>query len=215
MQRVVERQEVLRLSFLPGKERPLQMVRANGEANLRFRELVARTEVSRRRSRNWRRRFSSEPFDLVQGPLYRVEMLRRAADDHVLVFAIHHAIADGWTLGVFVQDLFGAYISEVSWCSRAAAPRAAHLHRLGCSRARVLATGGVGAARGFLEIHSRGNSPALDFTHRVVEALPVGDFTSRRARVRSARTRPPQRRDALQHAARRVSNRALPMDWRR
>jgi hypothetical protein len=50
------------------------------------------------------------PFDLVQGPLYRAEVLRRAADDHVLVFAIHHAIADGWTLGVFVQDLFAAYV---------------------------------------------------------------------------------------------------------
>ena len=53
------------------------------------------------------------PFDLMQGPLYRIEMLRRAADDHVLVFAIHHAIADGWTLGVFVEDLCGAYLQGV------------------------------------------------------------------------------------------------------
>ena len=28
----------------------------------------------------------------------------------MLVFAIHHAIADGWTLGVFVQDLCIAYV---------------------------------------------------------------------------------------------------------
>ena len=46
----------------------------------------------------------SEPFDLVQGPLYRVNVLRRGADDHLLVLTIHHAIADGWTLGAFVQD---------------------------------------------------------------------------------------------------------------
>ena len=39
LERVVERQEVLRLSFLPGKERPLQMVRNSCKANLRFREL--------------------------------------------------------------------------------------------------------------------------------------------------------------------------------
>jgi hypothetical protein len=37
-------------------------------------------------------------------------VLRRAADDHVLVLAIHHAIADGWTLGVFIQDLCVAYV---------------------------------------------------------------------------------------------------------
>ena len=29
-----------------------------------------------------------------------LELLRRAPDHHVLVFAIHHAIADGWTLGI-------------------------------------------------------------------------------------------------------------------
>src|SRR6266403_2531913 len=41
IQRVTERQEVLRLSFLPGKERPLQMIRKNSEANCDFRELAA------------------------------------------------------------------------------------------------------------------------------------------------------------------------------
>jgi non-ribosomal peptide synthetase component F len=53
-----------------------------------------------------------EPFDLLQGPLYRVAVLRSAADHQVLVFAIHHAIADGWTLGVFVEDLCAAYLQE-------------------------------------------------------------------------------------------------------
>jgi hypothetical protein len=51
-----------------------------------------------------------EPFDLVRGPLFRLEMIQRAPDDLVLVFAIHHAIADGWSLGVFVQDLVAAYL---------------------------------------------------------------------------------------------------------
>jgi hypothetical protein len=39
-------------------------------------------------------------------------VLRRAPDDLVFVFAIHHAIADGWTLGVFVQDLSAAYLHQ-------------------------------------------------------------------------------------------------------
>src|ERR1700760_777038 len=39
IQRVVERQEVLRLSFLPGKSRPVQMIRQESEANFRFREM--------------------------------------------------------------------------------------------------------------------------------------------------------------------------------
>jgi hypothetical protein len=109
LQRVVERQEVLRLSFLPGKERPVQMIRQTSLPNFRFRELSAaqaREEVIEELADQ----ICSEPFDLVQGPLYRIDMLRRSADHHVLVFAIHHAIADGWTLGVFVQDLCLAYV---------------------------------------------------------------------------------------------------------
>jgi hypothetical protein len=108
LQRVVERQEVLRLSFLPGKDRPLQMIRQSSQANFRFRELSpaqGRDDAVEELAQE----VFSEPFDLVQGPLYRAEVFRRRADDHILVFAIHHAIADGWTLGVFIQDLCFAY----------------------------------------------------------------------------------------------------------
>jgi len=63
-----------------------------------------------------------KPFDLIQGPLYRVEVLRRAPDDQLMVFAIHHAIADGWTLGVFVQDLCAAYAQHRSGSPNELAP---------------------------------------------------------------------------------------------
>ena len=41
IQRVVDRQEVLRLSRLPGKERPLQMIRKSYGINFDSRELTA------------------------------------------------------------------------------------------------------------------------------------------------------------------------------
>ena len=112
LQRVVERQEVLRLSFLPGKDRPVQMIRQSSEPSFRFRQLSSaqgRDEAVEELAQQ----IFSEPFDSVQGPLYRVEVLRRSTDEHVLVFAIHHAIADGWTLGVFVQDLCFAYVQRL------------------------------------------------------------------------------------------------------
>ena len=109
IQRVVERQQALRISFLPGKDRAVQMVREHGETNFHFRELATARDNPEEIEEIAREIFR-QPFDLVQGPLYRVELVRRAPDDHVLVFAIHHAIADGWTLGVFVQDLCVAYI---------------------------------------------------------------------------------------------------------
>ena len=120
IQRVADRQEAMRISFLPGKERVLQMIRASGKAVLGFRELSsaeARLEALEELMKETYRL----PFDLLQGPLYRVNMLRRAANDHVLVFSIHHAIADGWSLGVFVQDLCSAYVMGLSGIRKAVA----------------------------------------------------------------------------------------------
>lgn len=108
---VVEREEVLRLSILPGRERPLQLIRKSGGLNFAVRDVAgAQPEAIEELALEIFR----TPFDLVQGPLYRVVDLRRAANDHLLVFAIHHAIADGWSLGVFVEGLFSAYLQALT-----------------------------------------------------------------------------------------------------
>ncbi len=116
LRRVIERQEALRISFLPGKERPLQMIRATGSPVLSFRELAAGEALEDVAMESYR-----QPFDLLQGPLHRVEMIRRGHHDHVLAFALHHAIADGWSLGVYVQDLCTAYVMGLTGLRKAVA----------------------------------------------------------------------------------------------
>lgn len=116
MQRVVDRQDVLRLSILPGKTQPLQLIRRSAVPNMEFRDLTpAEAEPAALEARM--NAFFDKPFDLVRGPLYRVEILRRGPDDLILVFVIHHAIADGWTLGVFIQDIFTSYLLGVMGAS--------------------------------------------------------------------------------------------------
>lgn len=112
LQKVVDRQEALRLSILPGKEQPMQMIRRSAAPALRFHELSS-AQGQPEAIEELTREIARQPFDLVQGPLYRAEVFRRSADEHVLVLVIHHAIADGWTLGVFVQDLFASYMQGV------------------------------------------------------------------------------------------------------
>ena len=120
MQRVVNRQEVLRLSVLPGKNGPVQLIRTQREPVMRFRDIPSNS--SAQAIEELALGIFYEPFDLVQGPLYRAEILRRAPDDQVMVFTIHHAIADGWTLGVFVQDLCAAYVQQRTGASNGLAP---------------------------------------------------------------------------------------------
>ncbi len=119
IQLVVDREEVLRLSFLPGRERPLQMIRKSCGINFELREM---TDASPEAIEESAAEIFRAPFDLVQGPLYRVVDLRRAPNEHVLVFAVHHAIADGWSLGVFVEELFAAYLQAITGSSEALPP---------------------------------------------------------------------------------------------
>src|SRR3954447_10877481 len=70
IQRVVDRQEALRISLLPGKERALQLVRSKGTANLSYRELSA-AEKHPDALEDVLKETYKQSFDLIQGPLYR------------------------------------------------------------------------------------------------------------------------------------------------
>jgi amino acid adenylation domain-containing protein len=54
-------------------------------------------------------RHAQQPFDLGAGPLLRVRLLRLGSEDHVLLFAAHHIIADGWSLDVLSSELMALY----------------------------------------------------------------------------------------------------------
>jgi amino acid adenylation domain-containing protein len=54
-----------------------------------------------------------QPFDLVQGPLLRVELLRLSAQHHVLVLCAHHIVCDGWSFGVIAQELPALYAQHL------------------------------------------------------------------------------------------------------
>jgi amino acid adenylation domain-containing protein len=44
------------------------------------------------------------PFDLAHGPLLRVHLIKLAAEEYVLLFNLHHIIADAWSLAIFIRD---------------------------------------------------------------------------------------------------------------
>ncbi|MEU1026207.1 condensation domain-containing protein, partial [Streptomyces sp. NPDC005904] len=49
------------------------------------------------------------PFDLATGPLLRVTLYRLAPELHVVLLNAHHVVVDGWSLGLFWQELFTLY----------------------------------------------------------------------------------------------------------
>jgi amino acid adenylation domain-containing protein len=49
------------------------------------------------------------PFDLVQGPLLRCQLVRLSPEQHKLIFTAHHMVCDGWSFSVIFSELPSAY----------------------------------------------------------------------------------------------------------
>ncbi len=52
------------------------------------------------------------PFDLGQGPLLRLELFQLSAEHYVLAVVLHHIIADGWSMELFIQELVAGYAAH-------------------------------------------------------------------------------------------------------
>ena len=48
---------------------------------------------------------SSIPFDLTNGPLFRLHLVKRSAERHELLFTAHHLVCDGWSFGMILAEL--------------------------------------------------------------------------------------------------------------
>ncbi|MCA1615720.1 MAG: amino acid adenylation domain-containing protein [Acidobacteria bacterium] len=49
------------------------------------------------------------PFDLSAGPLLRATSLRLGAQEHAVLFSVHHIVSDGWSLGVLTGEVGALY----------------------------------------------------------------------------------------------------------
>lgn len=54
------------------------------------------------------------PFDLDRGPMVRAVLLQVAEDDFVLVLNVHHIAADGWSMGIVLDELLRGYRAGVA-----------------------------------------------------------------------------------------------------
>ncbi|WP_369986956.1 amino acid adenylation domain-containing protein [Pseudomonas xanthosomatis] len=54
------------------------------------------------------------PFDLGQGPLLRVQVLRLEAEHHVLLLTLHHIVSDGWSMNVLIDEFSRCYAARAA-----------------------------------------------------------------------------------------------------
>ncbi|MHB0770043.1 amino acid adenylation domain-containing protein [Bradyrhizobium sp. 5.13L] len=57
------------------------------------------------------------PVDNARAPLLRARLLRLHDDDHVLLLTLHHAVVDGWSIGVLFEELSNRYAALAGYPS--------------------------------------------------------------------------------------------------
>ena len=108
---VVGRQESLRTLFPAVEGIPQQLVVPAERADFGW-HVVDATGWSADRLGEAIRAAARRPFDLAAEIPLRARLFRVAEDEHVLVAAVHHIAADGWSITPLVRDLGVAYASR-------------------------------------------------------------------------------------------------------
>jgi amino acid adenylation domain-containing protein len=112
---VLKRHEALRAVFMTIDGQPMQRVTPVEPFRIPIVDLMQWHEDSRLHEAD--RRIGEEgrrPFELEKGPIFRAQLMRLALDDHLLQLTTHHIVCDGWSLGVFANELAAFYEMHVA-----------------------------------------------------------------------------------------------------
>jgi amino acid adenylation domain-containing protein len=160
---VAARHQVLRLRCEERDGHPVQVFTAAGAVALPAVDLSGLAARDRERlAAKLASVAAVRPFSLERGGLLRVCLLRLAPADHAILFAMHHVISDGWSMGLLIHELAESYAAAAAGRPAALPPLPvqygdyAHWQRqwlAGALREELLA---------FWRRHLAGAPPALD-----------------------------------------------------
>ncbi|UED87491.1 non-ribosomal peptide synthetase [Streptomyces profundus] len=96
--RLVDRQELLRTALTPDEPEPRLLVRPTACVVLPVVDADGTGDAELAR-----------PFDLFQGPLFRLLLRRHTPTEHVLVLVVHHLLWDGGSVPALLDELTAGY----------------------------------------------------------------------------------------------------------
>lgn len=108
-QTLVDRHTALRTTFSAPQGKPFQYIREHMDVSFQAVEANGWSDAT---LHEYLVNEAHRPFDLEQGPLLRVHLLTRSACEHVVLLAVHHIVADFWSLAVLINELGILYTGE-------------------------------------------------------------------------------------------------------
>ncbi|MDT3777026.1 amino acid adenylation domain-containing protein [Nitrospira sp. MA-1] len=107
---IVTRHEILRSTFESADGDPVQIIAAQREVHLK----VVTIPRSDDRIEPAIAAEAQHPFDLMRGPLIRLCLMERHAEEHVLVVTLHHIVCDGWSAQILAREFAAFYAARIA-----------------------------------------------------------------------------------------------------
>ncbi|MEG3012508.1 MAG: condensation domain-containing protein, partial [Pseudomonas sp.] len=115
---LAERHACLRTRFVEANGQVSQQVEAAAQVVIEQTQLHAEGAQREALMRACVAELTAQPFDLLNGPLLRVRLVRLADDEHLLIVVLHHIVTDGWSMSLMVEELMACYAA----CAQGLAP---------------------------------------------------------------------------------------------
>ncbi|BAY37781.1 amino acid adenylation domain-containing protein [Nostoc sp. NIES-2111] len=123
LQEIIHRHEALRTNFITVDGQPTQVIREQGTGDreqgilsiIDLQDLstlvLSEAEVTEQEIavQQLAQQQLIEPFDLAKQALIRAKLVLLNQTEQVLLVSMHHIVSDGWSMGVFVQELTQLY----------------------------------------------------------------------------------------------------------
>lgn len=105
-QQIVQRHESLRTTFHAVDGIPQQVIAPSLDVTLSLADLsMLPSEEKEDTARQLAREEAQQPFDLSTSPLVRCRLLKLDAEEHILLFTMHHIISDGWSMNIVFREI--------------------------------------------------------------------------------------------------------------
>jgi amino acid adenylation domain-containing protein len=108
--KIIDRHEILRTSFQVIEDKVTQVVAKELNISLRAIAVTESSETKREAEvKSLVNYYSRQPFNLEQLPLLRSIIITLSEREHLMLVTMHHLISDGWSWGIFCQELAAFY----------------------------------------------------------------------------------------------------------
>jgi hypothetical protein len=106
---IARRHESLRTTFPTREGEPVQFVSPGFAVDIPLVDFSLMDEQASDGVSLARSSHGGQRYDLARGPLFSVRLLVLAKEEYLLLLSFHHIICDGWSRGIFLEELSELY----------------------------------------------------------------------------------------------------------